>query len=227
MKNITYYFLASFLFLPTHSEGQVLDFGEQDPTQIISAEAQFPYKNLALVLFIAYLICGFALVLFFIFKKRKEWVPFVLLQNFPLSAKTAVTLAFISYSLVHALALLEVYLVTNVAFKSASEYFFYMKLPKMVATSHAHFFGHGTMSLITSLIFIFSKVREFWKIIFIAMALSAGLLDVPSWWAIKYGGSQYEVFSAIAGIMSIIGWGFMTLRILYEVWWIEIFGSQS
>lgn len=227
MKNITYYFLASFLFLPTHSEGQVLDFGEQDPTQIISAEVQFPYENLALVLFIAYLICGFALVLFFIFKKRKEWVPFVLLENFPLSAKTAVTLALISYFLVHALALLEVYLVTNVAFKSASEYFFYMKLPKMVATSHAHFFGHGTMYLITSFIFIFSKVREFWKIVFIAIALSAGLLDVPSWWVIKYGGSQYEIFSAIAGIMSIIGWGFMTLRILYEVWWIEIFGSQS
>ena len=96
-----------------------------------------------------------------------------------------------------------------------------------MATSHAHFFGHGTMYLITSLVFVFSKIQEKWKIIFISLALSAGLLDVPSWWAIKYGGNQYEIFSAVAGIMSIVGWGFMTARVLYEVWWVEVFGSKA
>lgn len=226
MKNIINFFLAS-LCLPIYSKGQGLDFGVQDATQIISVDAQFPYKNLTLIFFVTYLICGFIFILFFTFKKRKEWVPFVALENFPFSAKTAVTLVLISYSFVHILALLEVYLMTNVAFKSTSEYFFYMKLPKLVATSHAHFFGHGTMYFITSLIFIFSKVREFWKVVFISIALSAGLLDVPSWWAIKYGGNQYEIFSAIGGFMSVIGWGFMTLRILYEIWWIEIFRKES
>lgn len=223
MKNRVYYFLTSILLSSTYSGAQELDFGTQDPTQIVSAESQFPFANLTLILFAIYLACGLALLAFFILKKRNEWVPPVLLENFPLSAKVAITLALISYALVHAFALLEVYLVTKVAFKSTSEYFFYMKLPKLVATSHAHFFGHGTMYLITSLIFIFSRLREFWKIVFIAIALSAGLLDVPSWWGVKYGGGQYEIFSALAGIMSVLGWGFMTLRVLYEAWWIEIF----
>lgn len=126
----------------------------------------------------------------------------------------------------HIFALWEVYLVTTVDFKSAAEYFYYMKLPKLMATSHAHFFGHGTMYLITSTIFVFSKLRESWKILFIGLALSAGLLDVPSWWAIKYGGGKYEIFSALAGIMSVIGWGFMAVRVLYEVWWLE-FGEKK
>ena len=34
------------------------------------------------------------------------------------------------------------------------------------------------------------------------------------------------LFSALAGIMSVIGWGYMTLRILYEFWWAEIFGKK-
>jgi hypothetical protein len=49
--------------------------------------------------------------------------------------------------------------------------------------------------------------------------MSAGLLDVPSWWAIKYGGTGYEIFSAVAGAMSVLGWGSMALRIFYEFWW--------
>ena len=227
-NSVKYYFLAQILLLsilvfPRLSLAQNLDFGTQDPAQIVSAESLFPFAKLTLILFAVYLVCGISLLAYFLLKKRKEWTPPVLLENFPLSAKAAVTLVLISYGLVHAFALIEVYLVTKVAFKSAAEYFFYMKLSKLTATSHAHFFGHGTMYLITSLVFVFSKLREFWKILFISIALSAGLLDVPSWWAIKYGGIQYEIFSAIAGTMSVVGWGFMTMRILYEAWSTEIF----
>ena len=205
---------------------QNLDLGAQDPAQVVSPESLFPFANQTLILFSIYLICGLSLLAAFFLKKRKEWVPPATLENFPLSAKVAITLAILSYGLVHIFALWEVYLVTTVDFKSAAEYFYYMKLPKLMATSHAHFFGHGTMYLITSTIFVFSKLRESWKILFIGLALSAGLLDVPSWWAIKYGGGKYEIFSALAGIMSVIGWGFMAVRVLYEVWWLE-FGEKK
>lgn len=227
MYFVNYSFLSQILLYPVYGFAQNLDFGTQDPAQVVSPDSLFPYANLTLILFSIYVICGISLLVYFLIKKRKEWAPPIFLESFPFSAKAAITLVLISYSLVHVFALLEVYLVTKIDFKSAAEYFFYMKLPKLTATSHAHFFGHGTMYLITSLIFIFSKLREFWKIVFIALALSAGLLDVPSWWAIKYGGSQYEVFSAIAGIMSLIGWGFMTAQILYEAWWTEIFGRNK
>lgn len=212
--------------MATNGVSQGLDLGLEDAAKVVSAESLFPHANLTLILFSIYLICGLSLIAFFFLKKKKDWTPPILLQDFPFGAKAAITLAFAGYTLVHIFALLEVYLVTTVSFKSASEYFFYMKLPKLVATSHAHLFGHGTMYLATSLIFIFSKLKEPWKLVFISLALSAGLLDVPSWWAIKYGGGQYEIFSAIAGIMSVIGWGFMAIRINYELWWVEFFGRK-
>lgn len=210
--------------MPTKAIAQGLDLGLEEAGKVVSAESLFPFANLTLILFSIYFACGVALIAFFFIKKKKQWTPSILLQDFPFIAKAAITLSLIAYSFVHVFALLDVYLVTKTSFKSASEYFFYMKLPKLVATSHAHFFGHGTMYLATSLIFIFSKLKEFWKLVFISLALSAGLLDVPSWWAIKYGGSQYELFSALAGIMSVIGWGFMAIRISYELWWGEFFG---
>ena len=216
------FFFGSILLLSEQVFGQNLDFGSQDPTQVVSRESMLPFANLTFILFAIYVLAGLALIAYFLFRKKPAWYPPVTLNAFPSSAKVAITLNVLCYSLVHALALWEVYLQTKINFKSTSEYFFYMKLPKLVATSHAHLFGHGTMYFITSVIFIFSKMSESRKIIFISLALSAGLLDVPSWWAIKFGGSDFEVFSAIAGIMSVAGWGFMTLRITYELWWDKI-----
>jgi hypothetical protein len=219
--------LTALLFLlPTICFSQGLDLGLEQAGKVVSPESLFPYAKITLVLFSFYLVCGISLLAFFFIKKKKTWVPPTFLENFPVSAKAAITLGLVSYSFVHILALTEVFLVTKISFKSTSEYFFYMKLPKLLATSHAHFFGHGTMYMATGLIFIFSKISETWKIIFISIALSAGLLDVPSWWAIKYGGAEYELFSGLAGIMSVIGWGFMAVRIFYELWWSEIFGRK-
>ena len=215
------------LLLSVHCFSQSLDLGIEDSKKVVSQESLFPWGNLTLVLFSIYLLLGLSVLAFFFFKKKNSWEPPIFLENFPTSAKAAITLTLISYCFVHIFALLEVYLVTKVSFKSTSEYFFYMNLPKLLATSHAHFFGHGTMYLITSLIFVFSKMKESWKLVFITLALSAGLLDVSSWWAIKYGGNQYEFFSAIAGIMSVIGFGFMALRTVYELWWSEISGRKT
>ena len=217
---------VTILLFSLRAIAQGLEFGTQDATQVVSPESMFPYAKLAFICFSIYLISGLSLLALFILKKRKTWAPPILIKDFPTSAKVAATLTLISYALVHIFAFLEVYLVSRVSFKSTSEYFFYMKLPKLIATSHAHFFGHGTMYFVTSAIFIFSKLSELWKIMFISLALSAGLLDVGSWWAIKYGGNQYEIFSALAGIMSVVSWGFMMTRIIYEAWWEELFGRK-
>lgn len=204
----------------------MLELGLEKAEKVVSVESLFPHANLTLILFTIYLALGIGLLAFFFMKKKKAWTPPIFLQEFPFNAKAAITLGLFAYSFVHVFALLEVYLLTTVSFKSTSEYFFYMKLPKLVATSHAHFFGHGTMYLVTSLIFVFSKLKESWKLVFITLAMSAGLLDVPSWWATKYGGGQYELFSGLAGMMSLFGWGFMALRICYEFWRNEFLGSN-
>lgn len=211
----------------TNNSSQGLDFGVEEIGKVVSVESLYPHANLVMTLFSLYCLIGVCFVIFLFLKKKKEWAPPIILQDFPLSIKTATTLGLLSYCFVHILALIEVYLMTKVSFQSTSEYFFYMKLPKLAASSHAHFFGHGTMYLITSVLFCFSRLEEKWKIMFIFFAMSAGLLDVPSWWAIKYGSHQYELFSALAGVFSLIGFGFMSFRIFYELWWYELFGMKK
>lgn len=179
------------------------------------------YRNLATVIFSVYLVIGTVLVAFLIFKKKKNWQTPFNLYSLPDPAKAIIALVLIAYGLVHIFSSIEVYVKTRIQFTSAGEYFSYMSLAKLVATSHAHFFGHGTMYALTAAIFLFTQLSERTKTIFICLALSAGLLDVPSWWMIKYAGDFWEAFSAVAGAMSTIGWGFMSLRVLYELWLIS------
>jgi len=179
------------------------------------------YKTVAIVGFLAYLALGLALVFFLIFKKKKNWQSPINPAALPDPIKALITLVLTAYGLVHVLSFIEVYLKTRVQFTSAGEYFSYMSLAKLVATSHAHYFGHATMYALTAAVFLFTRLSERTKTIFICLALSGGLLDVPSWWMIKYAGDSWEFFSALAGAMSTIGWGFMTLRILWELWLIS------
>lgn len=156
-----------------------------------------------------------------IFKKKKNWQPSFYLSDFPDPAKAVLTLAMGAYALVHIFSLLEVYLKTRVQFTSAHEYFSYMSAVKLAATSHAHFFGHATMYALTATAFLLTRQSERAKTVFVCLALASGLLDVPSWWMIKYMGDSWEVFSMIAGVFAAVGWGYMSLRVLYELWFFK------
>ena len=209
--------LAACIF-SVRSMAQDLELGAQNAAEVVSPETLMPFRNLTSILFPIFIVVGLAVFAFIFFKSQKTWRSPLNLSSFPSSAKLAISLTLFSYGLVHILGLSEAYLVSTISFKTASEYFFYMKLAKLVATSHAHLFGHGTMYALTSGTFIFSRIGERWKIAIIGLALGAGLLDVPSWWAIKYGGGGYEIFSGLAGVMSVIGWGSMAAVIIYELW---------
>ena len=151
-------------------------------------------------------------------RKKNEWKPPVVLADFPDSAKMSLTLLLAAYGLVHAMGVGEAYLKSRNDFTSAGEYFYYMSLGKLVATSHAHLFGHGTMYFLTSALFLFSSVSERTKTLLIGLAMSSGLLDVASWWMLKYHGDVWEIFAVLAGILYIFGWGSMAGRMTWEMW---------
>jgi len=207
-----------FLITGTLASAQELKLGEEAPQSIVKAGSQYPHAAWALGLFLLYVALGVCLLAFLLFRKKRPWNPPRGLKYWPDSAKTLITLMLIAYGLVHLLAILEVYMQSRVVFGSAGEYFFYMKPEKLAATSHAHIFGHGTMYALTCVLFLFSSVSERWKVAIICLALSGGLLDVPSWWMIKYAGAKFEALSIVAGVMSAAGWISMAGRIFYEVW---------
>lgn len=216
-KERIYCFLILFLVFPSLACAQGLDLGEEDVQAVAEVGPQYPNARLALLLFSVYLVLAVGLLGFLIFKKKKAWKPPIKLRDLPDSAKVIGTLAILSYVLVHLFALLTVFLKMRVA-GTVEEYFFYMGLEKLAGISHAHFFGHATMYALTSAVFLLTSVSERWKVVFISLALGSGLLDVPSWWMMKYAGPRFEAFSMVAGMMGMVGWGFMTVRILYELW---------
>lgn len=173
---------------------------------------------LAPIIFYVYLLLGLILVGFLLGRPKKSWSPPLTLSALPHSARTLITLMLAAYGLVFIFSAVEVYLKTRVSFSSAQEYFYYMNAAKLAATSHAHFFGHATMYGLTGFVFLWTTLKEGWKTAIIVLALSSGLLDVPSWWMIKYGGGRYDIVSAVSGVMSVAGWGTMAIRILYEMW---------
>jgi hypothetical protein len=196
-----------------------LDFGAASEEEVVNAASLYPYRTEATIAFLLYVALFIAFTAYMVLRsKRDSILPTLHLGRLPDAAKVLVTLLFFSYGLVHALALIEVYIKTKVVFTSAQEYFSYQQIGKLVATSHAHFFGHGTMYSLTSGVFLFASVNERIKVLLICMAIGAGLLDVPSWWMMKYAGGHWETASAIAGSMSAIGWGGMVLILLYQIW---------
>lgn len=210
-------FLILLLIWASWTYAQGLDLGEEDAQAVVEAGSQYPKARLALLVFSVYLALGMGIIAFLIFKKKKSWEPPIKLKDLPDSAKVIGTLVIFSYALVHLFALIAVFVRTSVS-GSAEEYFSYMTPGGLAAISHAHFFGHATMYALTSVAFLLTSVSEKWKVVFISLALGSGLLDVPSWWMIKYAGGNFEVFSIISGLMAVVGWGFMAFRILYELW---------
>ena len=111
-------FIISVIFFPFVSFSQELDLGVQEAGQVISKETLFPFAKLTMICFSIYVILGISLLVFFFLKNKRTWRPPVFLENFPLTAKAAITLTAVAYSFVHVLALLEALSIAQLKFIS-------------------------------------------------------------------------------------------------------------
>ena len=136
----------------------------------------------------------------------------------PLGFKLLVTVFLLGYFLAQALGLTMAYLETRVVNPSAEEYFFYLKPTKLVSLSHPHFFGYATLYFLTGFLYLFTEQRKFLKTWLPAVTVLAALLDICSWWGIKYVSAKLEIFTAIFGVIFAGGFTVMALTILYEMW---------
>ena len=136
----------------------------------------------------------------------------------PLGFKLLVTVFLLGYFLAQALGLSMAYLETRVVNPSAEEYFFYLKPTKLVSLSHPHFFGYATLYFLTGFLYLFTEQRKFLKTWLPAVTVLAALLDICSWWGIKYVSAKLEIFTAIFGVIFAGGFTVMALTILYEMW---------
>jgi len=201
---------------------QGLDFGDVAATETIQTESSlYPVRmeaNIVIGLSILVLL-GFCL--WVVFQKddnEKSLNRKFKLADLPVSAKSAMSLVWVSYGLVHVFAVATVYLKTNVAYESAKEYFFYMPVHKLTALSHAHFFGHATMYIITASLFLFTVLPERFKRLIVILAPLGAILDNAAWWGMKLASPHYELLSYGTGAMISIGFAAMATITCVQIW---------
>lgn len=140
------------------------------------------------------------------------------LRQSPLGFKLLSTAFLIGLSLAQGLGMTMAFIQTTVVNTSAEEYFSYLKATKLVSLSHPHFFGYSTLYFLTGLLFLFTKQPKAIKTILPGLVVFAALLDIVSWWGIKYVSSKIEILSMLAGIVFVGGFLYMAIVIFYELW---------
>lgn len=97
---------------------------------------------------------------------------------------------------------------------STEEYFRQMSLGKLIAFTHAHLFGFTTSFLIIGVPFSmqFNHIPIYQWIF--PVGLTASIIDVMSWWGIKYLSPNFEVITMACGVVFSLSYLYMLLGIL-------------
>jgi hypothetical protein len=205
------------------SDSPTLEFnqtsGEKEIIQPVETAKKNPLTPIWLILsFAVYL---FIIGIIFLYVRRNQHIlphASIRLMAFPPSAKVLITLVLLMFSLVHVFGLWDAYLQTHSVFDSAEEYFSYMKLTKLISLSHPHLFGFALMYLLVGSLFILTSWSEPVKSFILTIPILSAVFDVLSWWMIKMVSADFELLTIFTGITFSLGFGTMTLLILYEMW---------
>lgn len=166
-------------------------------------------------------IAPMGLFVFFIFLiwLNKVTVPFkvskedLLLYHYPTGVKRGLAMALTMYGIAFAFGAVEAWWQIHVH-GSAEQYFANMSTGKLIAFTHAHLFGFTTSFLVIGVPFSmqFNHLR-YYQIIF-PIGLISALIDVMSWWGIKYIHPNFEYVSIFCGVMFSLSYLYMLLALL-------------
>lgn len=195
-----------------------LELGEVVAEPIAEIGKNSVYALPGTIFFFLVLGLGVVCIGYLLFRRGREFSVSFTVDQFPDSAKVLITFLIGALGLVHLFAMATVYLKTNVVYTSVEEYFFYMKPAELTAISHAHLFGHALMYTVIGALFILTRVKEKLKILIISLVFGGGIVDVFSWWMIKYVSPRFEIFSMLSGGLLGLGFAVMSVCILKEMW---------
>jgi hypothetical protein len=172
---------------------------------------------------------GLALFFVFLIWLNRKTVPFIVskeslqLRNYPTGVKRGLAMATVLYGIAFLFGALEIVYQLNMQ-GTAEEYFANMSLGKLIAFTHAHLFGFTTSFIIIGVPFSmqFNHVKVY-QMVF-PIGLIAALVDVMSWWGIKYVHPNFEHISMVCGILFSLSYlimliGLVRVLIFPEVIW--------
>lgn len=138
--------------------------------------------------------------------------------DLPGSARVMFTLALLIFGLVHIFGMSTAYVMSQIVNASAEEYFFYMKIGKLTGITHAHLFGTMVMHLVVATVFLFTTVRDLFKVVLITATILGSPMDIAAWWLIKYVSPLFEALALAGEVTSEIGFLSMTIITLVQLW---------
>ncbi len=93
---------------------------------------------------------------------------------------------------------------TSVVNSTAEEYFGLLSTARLMGISHAHLFGFTMMTGVMALLVAGCDVSARLRSLIISVLLSAGLIDVVSWWGIREVSGRFEAVAMLSGAASAI-----------------------
>ncbi len=135
------------------------------------------------------------------------------LHHFSTGVKRGLAMAVTMYGIAFVFGASEI--TYQLHFHGSSEaYFANMSLGKLIAFTHAHLFGFTTSFLVIGVPFSM-QFNHLWPYQWVfPLGLVAALVDVMSWWGIKFVAPSFEVVSIICGIVFSLTYLYMLIGIL-------------
>jgi hypothetical protein len=161
-------------------------------------------------------LAGLAVFILLLFK----WlVPFRVseeslnLHHYPTGVKRGLAMTVVFFGIAFCFGASEIWYQLQLH-GSTEEYFRQMSLGKLIAFTHAHLFGFTTSFLIIGVPFSmqFNHIPIYQWIF--PVGLTASIIDVMSWWGIKYLSPNFEIITMACGIVFSLSYLYMLLGIL-------------
>lgn len=160
-----------------------------------------------------------AVLAVFILLLFKWLVPFTVseqslnLHHYPTGVKRGLAMAVVFFGIAFCFGASEIWYQLQLH-GSTEEYFRQMSLGKLIAFTHAHLFGFTTSFLVIGVPFSmqFNHIRIYQWIF--PVGLTASIIDVMSWWGIKYVSANFEVITMACGVVFSLSYLYMLLGIL-------------
>lgn len=122
------------------------------------------------------------------------------LHGYPTGVKRGLAMAITIYAIAFAFGASMIVYQLHIH-GSTADYFAQMSTGKLIAFTHAHLFGFTTSFLVIGVPFSM-QFNHLWAYQWIfPLGLAAALVDVMSWWGIKFLSPNFEVISIICGII--------------------------
>lgn len=104
------------------------------------------------------------------------------------------------------------------SYQEVVEHFQENTFSELVDASHVHLFGMPMMFALLGGIFLLTSVKENWKRLIVSIPFVAIVLDIGSFWLIRYVAPQFVILMIFSGML--MGTSFLVFFLvpIYEMW---------